>query len=65
MFKVHIKNSPEIMLEVSEVKLQGNYYLLNQTDFVIPRVKSVNHGLERVWFLGPKIWESLPNDFKK
>ena len=34
----------------------------NQTDFVIPQVKSVNHGLESTRFLGPKIWESHPND---
>ena len=26
----------------------------NQTDFVIPQVKSANHGLESVRFLGPK-----------
>ena len=52
------------MLEVFEVKEQGNYNLQNQADFVIPRIKSVNHGLERVRFLGPKIWESLPNDLK-
>ena len=36
----------------------------NQTDFVIPQVKSVNYGLESIRFLGPKIWESLPNDLK-
>ena len=64
MFKVYTKTSPEIMQEVFQVKDQGNYNLRNQTDFAIPQVKSVNHGLEIVWFLGPKIWESLPNDLK-
>ena len=63
MFKVHTKTSPEI-IQVFQVKEQGNYNLQNQTDFVIPQVKSVNHGLESVRFLGPKIWESLPNDLK-
>ena len=63
MFKVHTKTSPEI-IKVYLVKEQGNYNLRNQTDFVIPQVKSVNHGLESVRFLGPKIWESLPNDLK-
>ena len=52
------------MQEVSQVKEQGNYNLGNQTDFVIPQVKRVNHGLESVRFLGPKIWKSLPNDLK-
>ena len=56
MFKVHTKTSPEIMQEVFQVKEQGNYDLRNQTDFVIPQVKSVNRGLESVRFLRPKIW---------
>ena len=36
----------------------------NQTDFVIPQVKSVNYGLESIRVLEPKIWEYLPNDLK-
>ena len=36
----------------------------NQTNFVIPQVKNVNHGLESVRFLGLKLWESLLNDLK-
>ena len=64
MFKVHTKTSPEIMQEVFQVKEQGDYNLRNQTDFVIPQVKSLNHGLESVQFLGPKMWESLPKDLK-
>ena len=54
MFKVHTKTSPEIM-QVFQVKEQGNYNLQNQTDFVIPQVKSVNYGLESILFLRPKI----------
>ena len=60
MFKIHTKTFPEIMQEV--VKEQGNYNLGNH--FVIPQVKSVNYGLESIRVLGPKIWESLPNDLK-
>ena len=55
MFKVHTKTSPEIMKEVFLVKKQGNYDLRNQTDFIIPQVKSVNYGLE---------WERFLNDLK-
>ena len=62
MFKVHTKTSPEIMQEVFQVKEKGNNNLRNETDFVIPQVKSVNHGIESIRFLGPKIWERLPND---
>ena len=50
IFKVHTKTSPEIMQEVFQVKEQDNYNLQNQTDFVIPQVKSVNHSLESVRF---------------
>ena len=66
MFKLHIKvqTSPKIMQEVFQVKEKRNYNLQIQTDFLIPPVKIVNHGLERIRFLGPKIWESLPNDLK-
>ena len=64
MFKVHTKTSPEIMQEVFQVKEQGDYNLRKQTDFVIPQVKSVNHDIESIRFLGPKIWEKLPNDLK-
>ena len=52
MFKVHTETSPEIMQEVFLVKKQGHYNLQNQTDFVIPQVKSVNYGLKSIWILG-------------
>ena len=64
MFKVHTKTSPEIIQEVFLVKEQKNCNLRNQTDFVIPQVKSVNYGLESIRVLEPKIWEYLPNDLK-
>ena len=60
IFKVHTKTSLEIMQEVFQVKEQGNHNLQNQTDFIILQVKSVNHGLEIIRILAPKIWESLP-----
>ena len=64
MFKVYTKTSPEIMQEGFQVKDQGHYFLRNLRDFVIPTVKSVNYGLDSMRFLGPKIWESLPNNVK-
>ena len=41
-----------------------DYFLRNQSDFVIPTVKSVNYGLESVGFFGSKTWENLPNNLK-
>ena len=63
MFKVHTKTSPEI-IKVYLVKEQGNYNSRNQTDFVIPHVKSVNYGFKSIRVLGQKIRESLPNHLK-
>ena len=65
MFKVPIKSSPQIMQEVFPLKEQIHYSLRTQTDFEIPHVKTVNYGLESIRFLGPKIWESFPNDLKR
>ena len=48
MSKVRNKTSPEIIQEVFLVKEQGNYNLRNQSDFVIPQVKSVNYDLESI-----------------
>ena len=64
MFNVYTETSPEIILEVFHIKDQGHYFLRNQRDFVIPTVKSVNCGLESIRFLGPNIWDSLPNNLK-
>ena len=64
MFKVYTKTSPDIMREVFQIKHQEHYFLRNQRDFVIRTVKWVNYGLESIWFSGPKIWESLPNNLK-
>ena len=62
---MYIKSSPEIMQEVFQLKEQGHYNLRTQTHFEIPHVKTVNYGLESIRFLGPKILEALPNDFKR
>ena len=64
MCKVYCKMSPEIMQDVFHVNEQGQYFLRNPTDFVIPTIKTVNYGSESVRFLGPKIWEMLPDNFK-
>ena len=36
----------------------------SQTDFEIPRVNSVNNGLETLRFLGPKVWDLVPTSIK-
>ena len=52
---------PFCLFQVNE---QKQYFLRNQTDFVIPTIKTVNYGSESIRVLGPKIWESLSNNLK-
>ena len=40
------------------------YSLRSQTDFSLPRVKSVNYGLKALQYFGPKICNILPTDIK-
>ena len=41
------------------------YDLRNNNSFKRRRVKSVWHGTESVSYLGPKIWDLVPNEIKK
>ena len=43
-----------MMPEVFLAKEQGGYNFRNQTDFVIPQVKSVSYGLEKHTFFRMK-----------
>ena len=62
-FKAYTKTSPEIIQEVFQLKDSlRNQNLTNQTDFVIPYVKSYGIYSKRV--LAAKIWECLPRDMK-
>ena len=40
-------------------------YNLRKNDILfVPKVKTTNYGINSVSFLGPKIWNSLPNEIK-
>ena len=64
MFKIYRETSPEIMQDTFLISEQGHYNLRNISDFIIPKVKSVNFGFEIIRYLGPKIWDSLPHSLK-
>ena len=61
MFKVKNKIAPEIMKELSAPKM-SSYDLRNNNSLKIRTVKSVWHGTEPVSYLGPKIWDLVPNE---
>ena len=64
MFKIYRETSPEIMQDTFLISEQGHYNLRNVSDFIILKVKSVNFGFEIIRYLGPKIWDSLPQSLK-
>ena len=43
----------------------SSYDLRNNNSFKRRRVKSVWHGTELVSYLGPKIWDLVPNEIKE
>ena len=64
MFKVYRNVSSPIVRQLFQ--LRNNDYNLRQfSQFDLPNVKSVFCGTESISFLGPKIWNIVPNEFKK
>ena len=64
MFKFKSNIAPEIMKELSAPKI-SHYELRNNNSFKSRRVNSVWYGIESVSYLGPKIWDLVPNEIKE
>ena len=64
IFKIKIGCAPDIMKEVFQID-NRNYNFRH--DFLITRhnVRLVYYGTETASFIGPKIWDTLPNSFKE
>ena len=65
MFKVTKNLSPPQMHDVFQMKNEPHYNLRYNSLFNRPLVRSVYNGTESASFLGPKIWDLLPNEFKE
>ena len=65
MFKIKIDLSPEIMTELFEQRNEHHYNLRNNVHFINPQFRTVYHCSESISFLGPKIWNILPDRLKK
>ena len=63
MFKVKIGCALDIIQEIFEID-NRNYYFRH--DVLIKRcnIQSVYYGTETASFIGPKIWDTLPNSCK-
>ena len=58
MYKVMHKLSPKPILDLFKMKSRGT------NDFVVPKVVTINRGIETMRFRGPKTWEIVPEDIK-
>ena len=65
MFKVKHKLCPDIISDIFKERTNNQYNLRNRNDFVIPRVHTVYHGTESITYLGPKIWDIVPEEIKQ
>jgi len=65
MFKVSKGLSPDIVDEIFIRNENNQYNTRNNSEFALPPVKTVYHGTETLSFLGPKIWDIVPNTFKE
>ena len=64
MFKIKNKMAPELLNEIFQEKT-ASYNLRRNSNFFIRKVHSVYHGTESLSFLGPKIWELVPEGLKQ
>ena len=64
MFKVKHKLCPEITGDIFTERTNTLYNFRNRPDFITHEVHSVFHGTETISYLGPKIWDIVPEKFK-
>ena len=64
MYKVSNELSPPIVSNIFTQKNCHPYNLRLNSQFSRPLVKSVFHGTESISYLGPVIWDILPDSYK-
>ena len=65
MDKVHRRISSKVLNNLFLLRQADQYNLGNRLQFIILNVKSVNHGLESLKYLRPRIWETIPLNLKE
>ena len=63
MYKVQKEISPIFMRDIFQLK-ESTYSLRHTSTFQTGNVRTVFNGTETISYLGPKIWEQLPNELK-
>ena len=65
MYKIKNGLSPVNFSDILPIRQQKRFNLRQNLNFAIPRIKSINHGLESLIYLGPKIWESIQSKIRE
>ena len=61
MYKVSKGLSPSIITELFKGRDEQHYCLKNNVEFTIPVIRTIYHRSESISFLGPRIWNALPD----
>ena len=64
MYKIKNDLSPLSVTELFEQRNEKHYDLRKNSQFTIPSIRTVCHGSESILFLGPKIWNILPDSIE-
>ena len=64
MYKVSIELPPTVVNNIFTQKNSHFYNLRLNSQFSRPLVRSVFHGTESISYLGPVIWDILPDSYK-
>ena len=56
--------SPELFTGIFDRETESHYNLRRCNDFRIPSVRTVYNGSHSISFLGPEIWNILPDENK-
>ena len=64
MLKFYNGLSPSLMNNIFKSKVENLYNLKHVSEFSRPMVKSVYHETESISYLGPEIWDMLPEKLK-
>ena len=65
MYKALHEPISSISSSIFEKGKKAPYYLRYPRSFKIPRIKTSNYGTDSISYIGPKLWERVPNDIKK
>ena len=64
MFRFYNGLSPPLMNNIFKLKTENSYNLRQVSEFSRPMIKNVYHGTESISYLGPKVWDILPEKLK-